>query len=178
MPIIVAIAAGALLLVAGRKLFWVFIAITGFFVGVELAQELFGNRPRWVVWIFAAGAGIIGALLAMLFQRVAFALAGFYAGGYLAIFLVLSFGWGVPDLAMFFIGGVIGAVLATLVMDWAIIILSSFVGAALIVTSLGLNSLLGWILDIVLAAVGITIQATIMENKHRQYENEKAEKIG
>jgi len=178
MPLIVAIAAGAVLLVAGRKFFWLFIAITGFFVGVELAHDLFANQPRWVVWVFAAGAGIIGAVLAMLFQRVAFALAGFYAGGYLAIFVAQGLGWGVLDLAMFLVGGVIGAVLATLVMDWAIIVLSSFVGAGLIVASLGLDSLQGAILAGVLAAVGILVQATLMRSERSQSGDERAEKIG
>ncbi len=177
MPLIVAIAAGAVLLVAGRKFFWLFIAIPGFFVGVELAHELFANQPRWVVWVFGAGAGIVGAVLAMLFQRVAFALAGFYAGGYLAIFVAQSFGWGVLDLAIL-VGGVIGAVLATLVMDWAIIVLSSFVGAGLIVASLGLDSLQGAILAGMLAAVGILVQATLMRSKYWQSGDERAEKIG
>ncbi len=176
MPLIVAIAAGAVLLVAGRKFFWLFIAITGFFVGVELAHDLFANQPRWVVWVFAAGAGIIGAVLAMLFQRVAFALAGFYAGGYLAIFVVQSFGWGVLDLAIL-VGGVIGAVLATWVMDWAIIVLSSFVGAGLIVASLDLDWLQGTILAGVLAAVGILVQAILMRSKYSQNGDERAEKI-
>ncbi len=177
MPLIVAIAAGTLLLVAGRKFFWLFIAITGFFVGAELAHDLFANQPRWVVWVFAAGTGIIGAVLAMLFQRVAFALAGFYAGGYLAIFVVQWFGWGVLDLTIL-VGGVIGAVLATLVMDWAIIVLSSFVGAGLIVASLGLDSLQGAILAGVLAAVGILVQGTLMRSKYSQSGDERAEKIG
>ena len=177
MPLIVAIVAGAVLLVAGRKFFWLFIAITGFFVGVELAHDLFANQPWWVVWVFAAGAGIIGAVLAMLFQRVAFALAGLYAGCYLAIFVVQSLGWGRLDLAIL-VGGVIGAVLATLVMDWAIIVLSSLVGAGLIVASLGLDSLQGAILAGVLAAVGILVQATLMRSKDSRSPDESAEKVG
>ena len=74
------IAAGTVLLLAGRRLFWIFVAITGFFVGAEVAGDLFANQPQWVVWVLAAGAGIIGAVLAILLQRVAFAVAGFYGG--------------------------------------------------------------------------------------------------
>ncbi len=162
---IVAIAAGAVLLLAGRRLFWLFIAITGFFVGAEVARDLFANQPQWVVWTFAAGAGVIGAVLAMLYQRVAFALAGLYAGGYLAIVTAQTFGWAVPDVAVFLVGGVIGAVLAALVMDWAIIVMSSLVGSGLIVASLGLQSLQGAMLAAALAAVGIIVQATITRGK-------------
>lgn len=71
------IAAGAALLLAGRRLFWLFVAITGFLVGAEVTGDMFVNQPRWVVWVLAAGASIIGAVLAMLLQRIAFAVAGF-----------------------------------------------------------------------------------------------------
>lgn len=159
------IAAGAALLLAGRRLFWFFVAITGFFVGAEVAGDLFANQPQWIVWVLAASAGIIGAVLAMLLQRVAFAVAGFYAGGYLAITLVQSFGWGMPDLAVSFVGGIIGAVLAAMVMDWAIIVLSSLVGSGLIVAAFGLQSLQGALLGAALAAVGIVMQAAFTREK-------------
>ncbi len=165
MPPIVSIVAGVLLLIAGRKLFWLFIAITGFFVGMEVARDLFTSQPEWVVWVFAAGAGLIGAVLAILFERIAFALAGFYAGGYLAIIAVQALGWDLPDLVVFMSGGVVAAVLATLILDWAIIVLSSLVGAGMIVTSLGLDPLQGGIVAGALAAVGILLQAALMRGK-------------
>ena len=159
------IAAGALLLVAGRKLFWLFIAVTGFLVGIEVARVLFTSQPDWVVWVFAAGAGLVGALLAILFERVAFALAGFYAGGYLALIGVKALGWALPDLVVFATGGVIAAIIATLVLDWAIIVLSSLVGAGMIVTNLGLEPLASGVVAGVLATAGILVQAVTMRGK-------------
>lgn len=53
------------LLLAGRRLFWLFVAITGFFVCAEVAGDLFANQTQWVIWVLAAGAGIIGAVLAV-----------------------------------------------------------------------------------------------------------------
>jgi len=165
MPPAVAIVAGALLLLTGRKLFWLFIAITGFFVGVEVARDLFADQPEWVTWVFAVGAGVIGAVLAMLFERVAFALAGLYAGGFVAMLLTDQLGLNLPDLGVFLVGGVIGAVLATLVMDWAIIVLSSLVGAGMIVDALGLDSLAAAIAAGAMATVGIVVQAALMRGK-------------
>ena len=165
MPPAAAIVAGALLLLAGRKLFWLFIAVTGFFVGVEVARSLFVNQPEWVIWVFAVGAGVIGAVLAMLFERVAFALAGLYAGGYLAMRLVDQLGLGLPDLGVFLVGGILGAVLATLVLDWAIIVLSSLVGAGMIVAAVGLEPLQAGIAAGAMAAVGIVVQAALMRGK-------------
>lgn len=153
------IIAGAVLLLAGRRLFWLFVAVTGFFVGAAVAGNLFLDQPQWVVWIVAAGAGIIGAVLAILLQRVAFAVAGFYAGAYLAITLVQSLDWGMPDMAVYLTGGLLGALLAAFVMDWAIIVLSSLVGSVLIVTPLNLQPFQGALLASVLAAVGILVQA-------------------
>jgi hypothetical protein len=173
--IFASIAAGATLLLAGRRLFWLFVAITGFFVGAEVAGDLFASRPQWIVWVLAAGAGIIGAVLAMLLQRVAFAVAGFYAGGYVAIALVQSFGWGMPDVAVSLVGGIIGAVLAALVMDGAIIVLSSLVGSGLIVAALSLQSLQGALLGAAFAAVGIFVQVTFASKKRDAQQQNRSE---
>ena len=153
------IIAGAILLLAGRRLFWFFVAVTGFFVGAAVAGNLFMNQPQWVVWIFAIGAGVIGAVLAILLQRFAFAVAGFYAGAYLAITLVQSLGWGVPDIAVYLTGGLLGALLAIFVMDWGIIVLSSLVGSGLIVMPFNLQPLPGALIAAALAVIGIFIQA-------------------
>src|SRR5262245_23123133 len=135
---LVNIAAGAVLLLVGRKLFWLFVAIVGFYVGVQLARSFVADEPRWLVWLIAAAAGVIGAIVAMLFQRVAFALAGFYAGGYLAVAAAERFLHGTVATAALVVGGVLGAIAAALIMDWAIIVLACLVGAALVVESLGL----------------------------------------
>ena len=74
---------GALLLALGRKLFWLFVAIAGFYAGIEVVRVLLAGQPTWLMWVVGLGAGLIGALLTMLFQRVGFALGGFYAGGML-----------------------------------------------------------------------------------------------
>ena len=85
------IVAGAVLLLLGRKVFWLFIAIAGFYLGVELTRALLVSQPNWLIWLVAIGVGVVGAVIAMLFQRVAFALGGFYAGGYLALIVAERF---------------------------------------------------------------------------------------
>ena len=163
--IVAEIMAGAVLLLAGRRLFWFFVAVTGFFVGAAVAGNLFLNQPQWVVWIIAAGAGVIGAVLAILLQRIAFALAGFYAGAYLAINLVQSLGWGLPEMAVYLTGGLFGALLAAFAMDWGIIVLSSLVGSGLIVMPFNLQPLPGALITAALAVIGIFIQANFTRVK-------------
>lgn len=154
--------AGALLLALGRKLFWLFVAIAGFYVGIEVVRALFAGQPGWLMWVVAVGAGVIGALLAMLFQRVGFALAGFYAGGYVALVVAERFAPGAVGVAIFLIGGVVGAFFAAWVMDWAIIVLSCLVGAALVAASLGLEGAVGLLVYAGLVAMGIVAQAWLM----------------
>ena len=158
---------GALLLALGRKLFWLFVAIAGFYAGIEVVRVLLAGQPSWVMWVAGAAAGLIGALLAMLFQRVGFALGGFYAGGYAALILAERFAPGAVGGAIFVIGGVVGALFAAWLMDWAIIVLSSLVGAVLVVTGLGLRSATGFVVYVVLAALGIALQAWMMDAAKR-----------
>jgi hypothetical protein len=81
------------------------------------------------------------------------------------IFLVQSFGWDMPDVAVSLAGGIIGAVLAALIMDWAIIVLSSLVVSGLIVAAFGLQPLQGALIGVALAAAGIFVQTTFTRQK-------------
>jgi hypothetical protein len=153
---------GLILLVFGRKLFWLCVALLGFFLGMEFAGVLFVDQPRWVILLIGLGTGLLGAVLAVLAERVAFALAGFYAGAYLALVSAHSFAIGDHSTLLLVAGGVIGAVLAVLVMDWAIIILSSLVGAGAIVAAAGMGQPTGALVFVVLTVVGAAIQAGLM----------------
>ncbi len=164
------IVAGALLLVLGRKLFWLFVGIAGFYLGFEVARTLATEQPAWLVWTIASGAGLIGAVLAILLQRVGFAVGGFYSGGYIALLVAERFVPGSMGLTAFLVGGVIGAVLAALLIDWAIVVLSCLVGAALIVPVLGLQPLASALAYAGLVAVGIIVQAHLMGGKGRSLE--------
>jgi hypothetical protein len=107
----------------------------------------------------------------MLFQRVAFALGGFYAGAYLALVAAERFLPGAAGLGALVIGGVLGAVAAAVLMDWAIIVLSCLVGATLVAPALGLQPLASALVYAGLVAVGIGVQAQLMRGKDREPEH-------
>jgi len=157
--VIAHIALGGLILFTGRRLFWLFVMIAGFFFGAEVAGELLIDYPRWLVWVSAVLAGLLGALLAVVLQRVAFILAGIYGGGYLAILLVQSLGWSFSETAVSIAGGILGALFAAVAMDWAIIVLSTLAGAGIIIGALGLHSAMGLLAGGALAALGVIVQA-------------------
>src|SRR2546430_17597085 len=81
---IISVIIGAAILLFGRKLFWLFVAALGFAVGLEIAAYFMREPPQWMTLLVALGAGVLGALLAILLQKIAIAIAGFVAGGRIA----------------------------------------------------------------------------------------------
>ena len=155
---------GLLLLVLGRRLYWLFVAGIGFLYGLELAPRLMPGQSETVIVIVALGLALVGALLAVLATKVVLGMIGFVAGGGIAVLLLgnVMIDRGVVALAVYLIAGVIGAVLLLVLFDWTLIVLSSLAGASLIVMSaerlLEIPPIAGTVLVLVLAAVGALIQ--------------------
>ena len=171
-PII--ILAGALTLLFGRKLFWLFVGMLGFLSGLYLASHFFSANPEWTVWIIAIGLGLVGAVLALFLQKMAIGIAGFLAGGFLVMNLGELIGWqGDRVIFMAFLGGgIAGAILTWILFDWAIILLSSLTGAFLIQRELQFDHRTRMILLAVLSVVGVVIQArSLRKKKHPQKES-------
>ena len=161
---IISILIGALILLFGRRLFWLFVAAIGFAMGVELAPYLLQHPPPWLALALAIVLGILGAMLALVLQKIAIAIAGFLVGGHLATTIMVAF---VNTQAQYFgltfiIGGIIGALLLLLLFDWALILFSSIAGAELIATNLHLPPTGTTILVIVLTVFGIVVQSAML----------------
>jgi hypothetical protein len=162
-PWFVTVLLGIVLLFFGRKLYWAFIAIAGFLVGMELANEYLADKDQWIRIGAAVAAGVVGAIVGMFLQRLAFAIGGFFAGGYLAVRMFEHFHpQGDPHVWMI-IGGVIGAIVAAFVMDWAIIFISSLAGAAAILSPFpSLEPQMANVLFLLLACIGIVFQSHLL----------------
>jgi hypothetical protein len=171
--------AGISVLTLGRRLYWLFVGVAGFALGVALASRFLGGQPNWVILVIALAAGILGALLAVFVQQLAIAVAGFIAGGYVAIYLVNMIGGGPGRFTWvpFVIGGVIGVVLVAILFDWALIVLSSLIGANLIVEATNFRRLIEAPLFVVLLAVGIGIQAYWMHRDRPEPERAPPAKV-
>ena len=161
---ILRIIAGILLLFLGRKLFWLFVGVIGFVAGMTFGTQFFAGQPEWVVLVVAVISGLIGVFLALFLQRIAVAVAGFLAGALLATNFLSGISLSVPPLFPMIIGGIIGAILLSLVFDWALIFLSSATGAALIMQSVHLEPLMGLLAFVVLLILGISVQARILRS--------------
>ena len=163
----VSIFIGVLVLLFGRRLFWLFVAAIGFWIGFELTPHLMQQPPPWLALVVAMIFGLVGAVLAFVLQKVAIGIAGFLVGGYVATAILSAF---VTTYAQyngiaFVIGGVLGAILMLVLFDWALIIFSAIAGAELIVRHLHLPTTGKTLVLIVLVIVGIMVQSAMFARR-------------
>ena len=168
LPIISALL-GLALLFFGRRLFWLFVAALGFAIGLQLAPHLSQNPPLWLSLLLSLGLGLTGVLLALLLQKLAIAIAGFLAGGSIAVALAAAFLANSAHYSAitFVIGGIVGALLLVALFDWALIIFSAIEGARLITGGLHLPSTGTTVILVVLALFGIIVQASMFRRSRR-----------
>jgi hypothetical protein len=166
---IISVLIGVAILLFGRKLFWLFVAALGFAVGLEIAAYFMKEPPQWMTLVVAVGCGVIGALLAILLQKIAIAIAGFVAGGRIAWALAAAFFVEHAHYRgiTFVIGGIVGALLLLALFDWVLILLSSIEGAHLIGNGITLPEKGALILFIALAVVGVIVQGSMLRRSRR-----------
>ena len=157
---------GVALLLAGHRLFWLFVGAAGFVAGLQLATQ-FWQGPEILTILIGLVVGVIFALLAIAIQGLAIGVAGFLAGGYsltvLAGMLGLSQG-GFPWI-VYLIGGVIGVLLVIFLFDWALITLSSLAGASLITQALVLPAGISAVVFLALVVAGVVIQGAMLRRE-------------
>ncbi|HZS17284.1 MAG TPA: DUF4203 domain-containing protein [Candidatus Udaeobacter sp.] len=153
---------GVVILLFGRKLFWLCVAAVGFAAGVEIAPYLVQQPSTVLALTVALILGLLGALLALFLQKIAIAVLGFLAGGKLAGAIAAAFfvQYAQHSAIIFVIGGIIGAILLLVLFDWALIVVSSLIGAHLIQSAIVLPPSGSTILFIGLVVVGIIAQAS------------------
>ena len=158
---------GAVVLFFGRKLFWLCVAAIGFAAGVTLASHIVSEPTPLLQLTFAILLGFIGALLALFLQKLAIGLAGFVAGGRLAVGLVATFlvQYASYYWLTFIIGGLIGAILLLTLFDWALIFISSLIGAHLITSAISLPPTGAVLLFTALVLLGVLIQVASLRRK-------------
>ena len=155
------------MLTMGRRLYWLFLGGIGFVFGYDIAKQIIHGQPQTVIFVIALCAGVAGAMLAVMFQKFAVLLGGFLAGGYLFVALLKEYGGGIGHYhwLLFILGGVIGAVLMKVLFRWTLIVLSSFLGADLIVRSFHFGTQLTGLLFILLFLLGIAVQGGLLGRK-------------
>ncbi|HEU0208354.1 MAG TPA: DUF4203 domain-containing protein [Candidatus Udaeobacter sp.] len=158
---IVGVLMGIVILFLGRKLFWLCVAAVGFAIGVEIVPQLVHDPSSLLALIVALVFGLLGALLALFLQKVAIAVLGFFAGGKFATAIAAAFfvHYAQYSTMIFIVGGIIGAILLLALFNWALIVVSSFIGAYLIKSAIMLPPTGSTLVFVGLAIIGIFVQA-------------------
>jgi hypothetical protein len=158
---------GIALLLFGRRLFWLFLAGTGFAVGAALSAVFLKGQSESVQLGAAVVLGVLGALVAFKAQKIAVGLGGFLAGAYIGNALWTTFQFPVPGWVAPIVGGVVGAILLAALFNWALIALSSLLGAALVYQNVTLAPPWPVVVFLGLLVLGLSVQS-------RQYGKRKA----
>ncbi|MBI1278578.1 MAG: DUF4203 domain-containing protein [Anaerolineaceae bacterium] len=162
---VVMLVVGMVLLVVGWRVYEFVIVIAGAMVGAAIASSLVVSPDAAVNLMVLLIGGVIGAVLSFFLYYVAVFLIGMHFGilltNGLATTLTLQ---PVSPLALL-IGGVIGGVILLGLSFQFLIVLSSLVGAQLLVVALGLPTI--WIF--VIALIGILLQFGLTRAYHYDF---------
>jgi hypothetical protein len=161
---------GLVLLLFGRRLYWLFSGIVGFFVGLYLAYQLLPSGPEWLALLGGLLVGACGALVAVFFQKVALAVAGFLAGAYSVFWLSGEMGWALGALQWLvaLAAGVVGALLVRALFEIGLVLLSSLLGAALLVQASGWHGGQAGVLFLLLVGAGVLVQAAFTRRRAKK----------
>jgi hypothetical protein len=166
---IITLIIGLAALTMGRRIYWFFVAVAGFILGMSLGTIIFHGQPEILVLGLALFLGVLGAILSRWMQRWALIIAGFLAGGYITLFclrMIFVFPQQLSWLP-YLIGGLVGAVMINTIFDWALIIISSSAGAALVVEALGMKPEAALPLFVLLLVMGLVVQGVELFGQRR-----------
>lgn len=157
---------GALLLAFGRRLYFLLLGTVGFVVGLWLSTTPpvaalgldAGPEARLAI---AAGLGVVSAALAFVVHRLALGAAGLAIGGVGGWWLAQVSNGGIEGWAWLWPAGgaLAGALLLPALYQAALVVLSAWVGSALVVQSLPLEGPAAAVVALGLLGVGILFQA-------------------
>jgi hypothetical protein len=160
---------GLILVLLGRKVYLISIGILGFLGGLYLFTSFIGAAHDWRSLLFALLFGTIGSLLAFALHKAAWLFGGFCGGGVLALYFNDATGFLRVDspVVLFLIGGAAGALLFVLLLDWALIVVTTLTGAALITWQARLSGLAAPAVFAGLALAGLLIQGRGLRGDRR-----------
>lgn len=173
----VLLAAGLTLLLFGRKLFWLFVAVVGAVTALWIATEVLGLETGAPSVIAAVAAGLVGGLMAILVQKAAVAVVGFLVGvwGALVLWDIASVSLTVTSVDPLILqsvlavaGGALGAVVAAQLFEAALVVLSALVGSLLLVNGLGVAGGPALAAFLSLTLVGVLVQTRRRGGKTRR----------
>ncbi|HVS13179.1 MAG TPA: hypothetical protein VMV46_04600 [Thermoanaerobaculia bacterium] len=181
----VPIAVGAILLLFGRRLFFLLLGAAGFLLGFGLvssgAPEALGlELSPGVRLAVAVVVGLLCVGLAFLVQRLALTVAGAVLGG-VAGWQAIQLGglqWNGLELALVLLGAIGGALLIHAVFAVVLIGVSAWLGTSLILPATGLAGTPAVLAGLFLLLIGVAVQAGEGRSKRERVERPRRRKRG
>lgn len=129
-----ALAAGGLMLLFGRRLYWLVAGVIGFVVIFVLCGRLLPELSPQVAFWFSLAAGVVGAVLVVFAHKTLLGIVGGLGGALVALWHVQHLGVerGVAWLLAAIVGGLLGAWMVSKLFEMALVLLSSLFGAQLL----------------------------------------------
>lgn len=152
---------GAIILFFGRELNFLFAAGMAALVALRFTPKLPATLPAWSGYAFMAGVAILAAWVVIVNKPVGFYISGFFAGGY-ALMEWFEPGILTFPILPFFVGSVIGAIIIGVFTDWALIVISSLIGAIYATTLFRLSQTAETLVAGGLFVLGAITQAILM----------------
>jgi hypothetical protein len=138
---VVLVLSGVLACFAGYRLFRIVLAIYGFILGAAIASSVMGPGEQTAMIIAAVVGGLAGALLLNLAYFVGVALIGAAGGALLLHAIWARVASGDPHVGLVVVCAILGAVIATNLQRWVIIVATAFGGAWTLIV--GVSALMG-----------------------------------
>lgn len=159
---------GAILLFLGRELNFLFAGAMAGLIAFRLTPLLPSNLPSWSDAAFMITIGLIAAIVVLINERLGYFVSGFLAGGFMLIEYFTPGQMSIPWM-IFVIGGVMGALILGLLTEWALILVSSAIGAAYVLNLFRLDPTAEILVGAGLFIVGALTQVIIMQaQKHSE----------
>ncbi len=168
LPSVVMMIAGLVNLLFGRRLFWLFVGLGGFLLGILITITLLNDWNPIVTFLLSLVIGAAMAVLAIFARRPLAALGSFFGLGFMTLFVASLFNVGSPwNFIVAVIVGAIAAVVTYMIFEWALVVNSSLSGASAIIAGVTMllpffNEWDGWpasVLAALLATAGIFFQS-------------------
>jgi len=155
---------GGIILFMGRELNFLFAGGMAALIGFRLTPKLPPAWPEWSDYAFIVGLAVVAAAAVIANERAGYFISGFLAGGFV---LVEYFEPGVLTLPLvpFIVGGVIGALIIGVFTEWALIVVTSLIGAIYATTLFRLTPTAEILVAGGLFVIGALAQVLIMRSQ-------------
>jgi hypothetical protein len=172
---IVTVAAGLVLLFAGRRLFWLAVGLVVFLFTFPLINQAIDGD--WIGLVVAALLGVVCAWLATKFIRIAGYVLGALAGAIGLPILLELLGINLNGQVVALIGAVAGFLLMWYFFDWGLVVLTVWAGANAVtdqVTKMwSLGAAIATAILVALMVAGIGVQAEDIRGKKKRKTTKK-----